>query len=148
MAWQLPVLDGCQATAEIRRPEGTARRTPIIARTAASLQDAQMWLAAGMDDHIAKPVLLAEVQAVLLAGSRTAVSIRTAGRQACQRRPARSSTSAGWPSWADLTRPGTGRRWSAGFSRASWPGSRWILPTSAPPTTTATRPGPFGWRTG
>jgi CheY-like chemotaxis protein/HPt (histidine-containing phosphotransfer) domain-containing protein len=65
MDWQLPVLDGYQATAEIRRREGTGRRTPIIAMTAASLQDAQMWLAAGMDDHIAKPVLLAEVQAVL-----------------------------------------------------------------------------------
>jgi CheY-like chemotaxis protein/HPt (histidine-containing phosphotransfer) domain-containing protein len=65
MDCQLPVLDGYQATAEIRRREGTARRTPIIAMTAASIQDGQLWLAAGMDDHIAKPVLLAEVQAVL-----------------------------------------------------------------------------------
>ena len=65
MDCQLPVLDGYRATAEIRRREGTTRRTPVIAMTAAVLQDRQEYLAAGMDDHIAKPVLLAEVQAVL-----------------------------------------------------------------------------------
>lgn len=65
MDCQLPVLDGYQATAEIRRCEGTARRTPIIAMTAAVLEDRQRCLTAGMDDRIAKPVLLAEVQMVL-----------------------------------------------------------------------------------
>jgi CheY-like chemotaxis protein/HPt (histidine-containing phosphotransfer) domain-containing protein len=65
MDCQLPVLDGYQATAEIRRREGSGRRTPIIAMTAAVLPDGEACLAAGMDDRIAKPLLLAEVQAVL-----------------------------------------------------------------------------------
>jgi two-component system sensor histidine kinase/response regulator len=65
MDCQLPVLDGYQATAEIRRREGPTRHTPIVAMTAGVLEDRQRCLAAGMDDHIAKPVLLGEVQALL-----------------------------------------------------------------------------------
>jgi two-component system, sensor histidine kinase and response regulator len=65
MDCQLPVLDGYQATIEIRRHEGSAAHTPIVAMTGAVLEDRQRCLAAGMDDHIAKPVLLAEVRDVL-----------------------------------------------------------------------------------
>jgi two-component system sensor histidine kinase/response regulator len=65
MDCQLPVLDGYQATAEIRRREGETRHTTIVAMTAGVPEDRHRCLAAGMDDHIAKPVLLAEVQMTL-----------------------------------------------------------------------------------
>ena len=55
---QMPVMDGYQATAEIRKsthPE--ARTIPIIAMTAnAFVEDVNAALASGMNGHIAKPV--------------------------------------------------------------------------------------------
>jgi HPt (histidine-containing phosphotransfer) domain-containing protein len=54
-------MDGYDATAAIREAEADGERTPIIALTAsATTQDRNRCLAAGMDDHVSKP-LQAEV---------------------------------------------------------------------------------------
>jgi CheY-like chemotaxis protein len=68
MDCQMPGIDGFEATARIRRHERErgGGRLPIIALTANALQgDRERSLAAGMDEHLAKPFREAELRAVL-----------------------------------------------------------------------------------
>jgi CheY-like chemotaxis protein len=62
---QMPGLDGLQATRELRAAPD-ALTLPIIAMTAgAFVEDRNACLAAGMNDHIAKPIEASALHAVL-----------------------------------------------------------------------------------
>jgi two-component system sensor histidine kinase/response regulator len=62
----MPGMDGYAATRELRRRENGASHTPVIALTAnAYAADREACIAAGMDDHLAKPVTLRDLGAVL-----------------------------------------------------------------------------------
>jgi CheY-like chemotaxis protein len=60
---QMPVMDGLESTAAIRRHElASASHIPIIAVTAHAMQgDKERFLAAGMDAYISKPIERAEL---------------------------------------------------------------------------------------
>jgi signal transduction histidine kinase/CheY-like chemotaxis protein len=64
---QMPEMDGLQATAAIREKErATGSHLPIIALTAHAMKgDRERFIAAGMDDYLAKPINVAELRSML-----------------------------------------------------------------------------------
>lgn len=67
MDWQLPGIDGLEATRRIRDLErGSERRVPIVALTASAMSSDRLACRdAGMDDFLAKPASLATLSEVI-----------------------------------------------------------------------------------
>ncbi len=63
---QMPVMDGLDATKNIRTMEGELRHTIIIAVTANAIQgDRERCLASGMDDYLPKPIKQQDIQSMI-----------------------------------------------------------------------------------
>jgi len=68
---QMPVMSGLEATQRIRAADGPAATVPILAMTAnAMVGDREHYLAAGMDDYIAKPFVIDDLLSCVLAWCR------------------------------------------------------------------------------
>lgn len=67
MDMQMPEMGGLESAAEIRRIEGSVRTAIIIAVTASAVKgDREKCLSAGMNDILTKPVLLEQLQGMIL----------------------------------------------------------------------------------
>ncbi len=114
MDYQMPEIDGYEATQEIRRSQGKIKATLIIAMTANAMKEDQArCLDAGMNDYISKPVRQEELAAKLTHWSQI---IKTAKKQLNERLINASSNQEGdvvgdeWIDWAYLYRLSTGNK--------------------------------------
>jgi PAS domain S-box-containing protein len=92
---QMPVMDGFALAAAIRRAEGGAQRLPIVALSAHVLpSEIGRSRAAGVDDHLTKPLRLEQLRAAMLRwlprpriiARHDRTTQRPAGRQGIRRR--------------------------------------------------------------
>jgi|GEM_PF-4338659 len=66
MDCKMPVLDGYEATEELRRLEGNGSHTPVVALTAYALgEERERCFASGMDDYLTKPFSRAQLLEVV-----------------------------------------------------------------------------------
>jgi CheY-like chemotaxis protein len=66
MDLQMPIMDGIEASRQIRRRLPADRQPKIVALTANAMQgDRELCISAGMDDYISKPVKIHEIDAAI-----------------------------------------------------------------------------------
>ena len=91
MDCQMPVMDGFETTAAIRRREKGGAAIPIIAMTASAMRgDRERCIAVGMTDYIAKPLRYETLEAVIAQYASNATPLTRADAS-----PPRSATSTG-----------------------------------------------------
>ncbi len=62
----MPIMDGIEASRQIRRRLPDDQQPKIVALTANAMQgDRELCLSAGMDDYISKPVKIHEIDAAI-----------------------------------------------------------------------------------
>ncbi len=107
---QMPGIDGLEATATIRAGEDPARRTPIVALTAATGgDDRERSLAAGMNGYVVKPLKGKELLTIVR--TTLAEDPGKSGRRSRARLPLWSTT------WASITKRHASSRFASSTKR-------------------------------